>query len=475
MSYIDFSIFAIYMIGVFLVGLHFYKKNNSKEDYYVGDRKIGPWHVGLSVAATDVGGGFSIGLGGLGYMIGLSGSWLLFTGLVGAWVSAITIIPYLKKLDKVNNFLTFPDFLRYKYNGKVALLASIITGIGYMGFTGGQILAGAKLSAATLFSDLPIGVDPYLFSVIVIATVIILYTVFGGIKAVIYTDTIQWIILISGLVFFALPFAIYQAGGITNIQNQLPSEFFSLTNVTATDLINWSITILPIWFIAMTLYQRIFSSPNEREAKKAWYIAGLFEYPVMAFAGVSLGMISRIYFPDIDPEMGVPMLLKGVLPIGIKGIIISAYFSAIMSTADSCLIASSGNFSLDIIGRYFYKGKQSTKSLIKLSQYTTLGIGVITLIVAISFESVLEIIYHSYSFMVAGLLVPTLIAFIVKKPNSTAALWAMISGGTISLLIIFMEWKTPYDLHPSAFGIVLSALIYFVISTVTKNNAIRQN
>lgn len=171
--------------------------------------------------------------------------------------------------------------------------------------------------------------------------------------------------------------------------------------------------------------------------------------------------------------MGVPMLLKDVLPIGIKGIIISAYFSAIMSTADSCLIASSGNFSLDIIGRYFYKGKQDTKSLIKVSQITTLAIGVITLVVAISFESVLEIIYHSYSFMVAGLLVPTLIAFSVKKPNSTAALWSMISGGTIALLIIFMKWQTPFDLHPSAFGIILSAIVYFVISIVTKKNAIR--
>ncbi len=472
MSFIDFSIFAIYMIGVFLVGLYFYKKNNSKEDYYVGDRKIGPWHVGLSVAATDVGGGFSIGLGGLGYLIGLSGSWLLFTGLLGAWIAAVTIIPYLKKIDTIHNFLTFPDFLRYKYNGKVALLASIITGIGYMGFTGGQIVAGAKLSAATLFSDLPIDVDPYIFSIIIIATVIVLYTVLGGIKAVIYTDTIQWIILITGLLAFALPFAISEAGGISEIRSNLPEEFFSLTNVSAIEIINWSITILPIWFIAMTLYQRIFSSPSEKEAKKAWYIAGLLEYPVMAFAGVGLGMISRIFFPEIDPEMGVPMLLKEVLPIGVKGIIISAYFSAIMSTADSCLIASSGNFSLDIIGRYFYKN-QDTKSLIKVSQITTLAIGVITLIVAISFESVLEIIYHSYSFMVAGLLVPTLIAFIVKKPNSTAALWSMVSGGTIALLIIFMKWQTPYDLHPSAFGIILSAVVYFVISIVTKKHAIR--
>ncbi len=78
MPIIDFIIIAIYLIAVFAVGLYFYKKNKTKDDYYVGGRALSPWHVGISVVATDVGGGFSIGLGGLGFVMGLSGSWLLF-------------------------------------------------------------------------------------------------------------------------------------------------------------------------------------------------------------------------------------------------------------------------------------------------------------------------------------------------------------------------------------------------------------
>ena len=112
-------------------------------------------------------------------------------------------------------------------------------------------------------------------------------------------------------------------------------------------------TIIPIWFIGMTLYQRIYAAKDTKTAQKGWFIAGIFEYPLMAFIGVILGMFARVAlennllpgynFTNMDAEMGLPVLLKTMLPVGFLGIVLSAYFSAIMSTADSCLMASSGN------------------------------------------------------------------------------------------------------------------------------------
>ncbi|MFZ1331499.1 MAG: sodium:solute symporter family protein, partial [Flavobacteriales bacterium] len=83
MHWIDASIFILYMIALLAMGFWFMRKNESAEDFFVGGRSMGPGHIGLSVVATDVGGGFSIGLGGLGFVMGLSGSWMLFTGLIG--------------------------------------------------------------------------------------------------------------------------------------------------------------------------------------------------------------------------------------------------------------------------------------------------------------------------------------------------------------------------------------------------------
>ena len=115
MAIIDYVLFGVYMLCVLGVGLYFYNKNKTADDYYVGGRKISSTHVGLSVVATDVGGGFSIGLGGVGYIMGLSGSWLLFTGLVGAWLAAVFIIPHVKAMDMQEGMLTYPDFLRKRF------------------------------------------------------------------------------------------------------------------------------------------------------------------------------------------------------------------------------------------------------------------------------------------------------------------------------------------------------------------------
>ena len=214
--------------------------------------------------------------------------------------------------------------------------------------------------------------------------------------------------------------------------------------------INWMITIIPIWLIGMTLYQRIYACNTEKDAKKAWFLAGLFEYPCMAFAGVFLGMCARVLFPDVQPEMGIPTLIRDILPMGVTGIVIAAYFSAIMSTADSCLVASSGNLYNDIIERHILKAKNKYNA-VRLSMVTTLVIGVIAVALAAQFTTVLSAILHAYSFMVSGLFMPTLAAYFWKKASSAGALAGMISGGTITILLKIGVVRLPDRMHSIGF------------------------
>ncbi len=441
MEIIDIIVFILYF-GVMLgIGVYFFKKNKDIEDYYVGGRSLGSIHIGLSVVATDVGGGFSIGLGGLGFAIGIAGSWMLFTGLVGAWLAAVVLIPVISKLSEKHKFYTFPQIFEYFYNSKVALIAGIISAIGYIGFTSSQLLAGAKLASATF-----IEID-LLTALIIMGVIAVVYTGIGGLKAVIYTDTVQWIILMSGLIFIGIPVAYHQIGGMEAIKATVSGEFLSLTNISWQQLVNWGITIIPIWFVGMTLYQRIYASKGEKQAKKAWFIAGLFEWPIMAFMGVTLGLFSRVAYENgmfdelgyavgssIDAEMGLPILLNTVLPAGLMGLMLSAYFSAILSTADSCLMAASGNMQTDILEKIF-KFRTDTKSQLRTSQITTLLIGVLALLLASSMTNVLDLMLYSYAFMVSGLFVPVIAALYTKKPNSLAAIWSMILGGSTTLIL----------------------------------------
>jgi hypothetical protein len=221
MSLIDYLIFGVYMVGVMAMGVYYYLKNRDHEDYYVGGRTMGAGHIGLSIVATDVGGGFSIGLGGLGFVMGLSGSWLLFTGLLGAWLAAVVVIPRVKALDQRLGLLSYPDVLRHRYGEAVALLAALVSGLGYLGFTSGQVLAGAKLASATIITTAPWGLSPLHFSLLVIAVITVAYTVLGGLKAVIYTDTIQWSVLLVGLIAVALPVVLWgELGGIAELRRE---------------------------------------------------------------------------------------------------------------------------------------------------------------------------------------------------------------------------------------------------------------
>ncbi len=471
MHFFDITVFVVYMLCVIGIGVWFLMRNKGVDDYYVGGRKIGSIHIGLSVVATDVGGGFSIGLGGLGFIMGLAGSWMLFTGLIGAWLSAVILIPRVKNLEQFNHFYTFPQFLNSFYNKRVALLAGIISAVGYLGFTSSQILAGAILAEATFIPHLDRQT-----ALIIMGTIVIVYTAMGGIKAVIYTDTIQWIILMMGLIFIGIPIAYTSVGGMAGIREVLPPEFFSLGNISWQQLLNWGVTIIPIWFVGMTLYQRIYASRDKKQAQRAWFIAGLFEWPVMAFMGVLLGLFARVAVAqgmfeylgyaaagDIDAEMGLPLLLRTVLPVGLMGLMMAAYFSAIMSTADSCLMASSGNFLTDILSRWFTIPESHKKFLI-LSQLLTLILGVFALMLATKMPNVLELMLYSYAFMVSGLFVPVMGALFLKKANATAAFWAMLAGGGTTITLIIGNWPLPLDLDPNIFGITLSFISFITIS-----------
>ena len=470
MHFLDILIFFLYMASMLGIGFFFMNKNENADDYYVGGREMGSIHVGLSVVATDVGGGFSIGLGGLGFMIGLSGSWMLFTGLIGAWISAVILIPKVNKLENFKNLLTFPQIFESLYNKKVAFIAAIISAIGYLGFTSSQILAGAKLASAS-FVNLNLDTALWIMGLIVIG-----YTALGGIKAVIYTDTVQWIILMGGLILVGLPFTYFALGGYEKIAQSVPPEFFTFTNVSWQTLVNWGVTIIPIWFVGMTLYQRIYACRDEKTAKRAWFIAGIFEWPLMAFMGVLLGIFGRVAadngtfaylgfsnIASMDPEMGLPMLLRTILPVGLMGIMMSAYFSAIMSTADSCLMASSGNVVSDLYDKIFPVGSNHKKFL-RISQIATLLLGLLSLLIATMMQNVLQLMLYSYAFMVSGLFVPLIAALFFNKRNSAAAMSSMLLGGITTITLIIIEIPLPFNLDPNIFGIATSAITFMIIS-----------
>ena len=160
------------------------------------------------------------------------------------------------------------------------------------------------------------------------------------------------------------------------------------------------------------------------------------------------------------------MLLKTVLPVGLTGIVLSAYFSAIMSTADSCLMAASGNVLTDII-----KGHNHPSGL-RISQLLTFAIGAIALLLAFKMPNVLDLMLHSYTFMVSGLFIPVIAALIKTNNNPLAAFWSMIVGGCTSLTLIILYLDLPLGLDPIIFGIASSLAVFILLSFIKRTHQV---
>jgi SSS family solute:Na+ symporter len=151
------------------------------------------------------------------------------------------------------------------------------------------------------------------------------------------------------------------------------------------------------------------------------------------------------------------------------GLMMSAYFSAIMSTADSCLMAASGNLLSDIISKRFHIPQEK---LLRYSHLTTLFIGILALALASQMTEVLGLMLVSYSFMVSGLFVPLIVALFFKNRNSLAAWWSILIGGSTTLILELFKnqelLELPLGLDANLFGISASLISYLLIAKYTK-------
>jgi SSS family solute:Na+ symporter len=367
--------------------------------------------------------------------------------------------------------LTYPDFLRFRYDDRVALTAAVISGIGYLLFTGGQILAGARLASETAITSAPFGWDPFQFSLFLIGLIVIAYTSLGGIKAVIYTDCVQWIILVLGLGGLAIPLAIRRVGGWAALRAALPPAFFSLTNIETATFINWMVTIVPIWLVGMTLYHGCTPAAARARPVAPGLSRACSNIPSWPSWACSSACVRGWFFRTGSRRRGrgLPMLIKHTLPVGVMGMVIAAYFSAIMSTADSTLMASSGHLVTDLIQRY-RRTPLTGRRLMRLSQAATLGLGLLALLFAAQFRTVLDAIMYAYGFLVSGLFFPTLGAFFWRRGSSAGALAGMLAGG--GLTVVLQLWNPDlggYD--PTAFGLALSAMVYIAVSLLRPDAA----
>lgn len=467
---LDFLAMAIYFAVLVWIGVKVARDGRGEgesESFLAADRNMNLLQTTCTTAATDLGGGFSIAMGGIGFTLGISGSWLIAVSGLSIVMVSFLMVPRVKRWSDRVKGLTTGDLFEARFDRRTGTVAAIVIGLAWFTFVGGQIIAGGKLLHVALDMNL-------LFAIALSGAIVLAYTAMGGLKAVIYTDVFQMFVLMIGIVFIAMPIGMLKIGGWGAMV-----EHFSASPDTASlvdwgavgwkKAIGWFFAVFPVWFISIAAMQRIVAARDEKTARRAFLLTGVpIEWPLFAVGSTLIGMVARILLPDIaDAELATPTIIMHLLPPGVAGIVIAAYVAAVMSSADSCLIGPVAIFTNDVYRKHL-RPAASERQLVTVARIATLVLGVLAILLAYLVPNVLRLILYAYTFGAAGIFFPMLGLLFWKPTTAKGAFWSMILGG--SSAVIWAVAGEPFGFSASYLGWVIGLPVMVVVSLLTRHS-----
>lgn len=337
---------AIFVI-IGYVGYRSSREVQCVDDFTLAGSRLGRIQAGFSMAATEFGGSSLIGAMAYCYTIGIAGAWWDW-----AAVPALVLLGvFFAGKIKLPRMVTVTEFFERRYNRPTRTLATIMHLLAIVTQLSTQFMVGAVALNGVLSVPKTLGL---LLSV----TFVVLYTMGGGLIAVVNTDVVQFIIIVASIAV-ALPIALSHTGGLAGLSAALPDGFLSFGNIDAATVISWCLFCFFTYATNQHYIQRVLAAKDAATARFAFVFTGA-SYFVYGLAVALLGVCIVVLLPGIsDPNMGYALLIESYMPAGVAGLILGGIFAASMSTADSMLLAASTLFVNDIYNPFFRRRKDS--------------------------------------------------------------------------------------------------------------------
>lgn len=455
---IDALIFVGYLIVLSIVGFVTAKWMKTADEYIVAGRRLKLWLAFSTVAATWIGGGITIGVAGKAYAGKAIGLWGTTIGF-GTTLILVGLF-YAGPLRRLRLY-TLADYFSERFNKKwLGGLSGIIMFVAYVFAVTAQIVAGAKLLETVFGWD-------YVYGVIVSGGIIVLYTVLGGLWAVSLTDFVQISITFVGvLVTLGMTMAII---GPDQISIKLSETgLFDPKFILAFDF--WALfLVLGLGDIpAPDLMQRVFASKDVKTAKLSAILGGISYYFVGVISAI-IGVSAAILLPNLsDPQLAYPMMIKMVLPAGVAGLVLSGLMAAVMSNADSMLLAPASVIAKNIF-KDLIKPGASDRELLMVSRAVVLVLGIAAIVTALPKPDILYWLTLAFDVLFASLFFPLTLGLYWKRLNWQGAA-AGIIGGAIARMIL--EYALNAGVLPewwiaSLGAPAISAILTIALSLVT--------
>jgi SSS family solute:Na+ symporter len=435
------------------------------DDYVVAGRRQSTPFVFMSLMATVLGASATVGIASRAESIGFAAFWWLGAGAIGFWFQAAFLSKPVHNLD----VRTLPEIAEKTVGKTGRKLVALIIAVSWIG------IIAAQFAAMAGFIGLVLGHDAGTLAVLITAAIVIVYTLLGGQLSVVRTDALQFGILTLG--FFAA--AIYLFSGFSGMENAAAlaastsatrdaglATFgnFNLLNEKfgASDLAIMLFTIGGAYFLGPDVISRNLVAKDATSARKA-VIAGSFAILVFSVIIVSLGMWAATYAPATTSSVTNPLfrLATGVLPLPIAALLSVGLLSALLSSADTCLINSAAIFGSDIL---------NTRR-ISVVRISVVIIGIIATYLALQGKDIIGLLTMAYSVYTPGIVAPLAVAIIThKKYKIKKALWytGVCVGGLFGLIpaILASTVKVQSPTSLSLIGIAIS--LAFAIASLKK-------
>ncbi len=467
---VEAAVLVVYLLVLAALAIWSRAETHTLSGYFLAGKKLPFWVVAFSANATGESGWLLLGLTGMGYAVGAQAYWVVVGEIVGVLASWGLMSRRLKKLGDETDSITLPDVLAAKFDDRYHAIRGIAVAIILVMVTTyvtAQMVASGKALSGFMGMD-------YRTGVIVGAIIIIGYTFIGGYKAVAYTDVVQGVLMLLGLILVPAA-AIYASDGWSGVTASLNAQDPALLDmfaVTATGVAGWvaiaSFVAIGLPFMGVPqLLIRYMSARDDGEVVKARIMAVI----VMIFftgGAVTAGIAGRALFPGLeDSESIFPVISSNLFPAVISGLLLVVVLAAIMSTVDSLLLLASSAVIRDTVQKIM----GSTKSERELSGYgkiVTIVIGIIGIAFAIP-EA--ELIFWFVLFAWSGLgaaFGPATLGLLYYRKITRAGIIAGMSGGFLTSVVWVLYIKEhTWDLYEAIPGFAVGLLLTWGVSFLT--------
>lgn len=448
----DWVIIAVYMFGMLGVGFYFYRgaKGSSSNEFFLGSRSIPAWAAGISMFAGSISSISYLAIPAKAYETNWQYIMSKMSTIVGLIFVAIWIVPLFRRLNLVSVF----NYLETRFHPSIRLLSSALWMLMQIGGRMGIVLFLPAMAIGTI-TDTNI-----VACIIIVGVFTIIYTALGGMKAVVWTDVFQVMVLTGGACF-AIGFIVYQLGLMPIVDTARAFEKTDMVNLSfdITQPTLWGFLILVLFDVVLTfpkdqvLMQRVLATPSEKEASRSVWVFAVVLLP-SAFMFYLIGTVLFAYYranpAQLNPMLPIdavfPAFIGTELPAGVTGLIIAGLFAAAMGTLSGIINSVATLLSVDFYGKFRNPTQEQTVRFAEWMSVVVglIGIGIAIILSRMDIHSLLDLTIELFGLLGGSCAGAYTLGMFTRRANWQGVAIGIVAASLLTLMVWIFGLIHPY-------------------------------